>query len=75
MVINDRALEGLFAGIAANIETYDLAFRATHEGYPVHVVEADVLSAFPGITMDDTMRRDYAVAVSNRLPFQFTLTG
>lgn len=73
MKVNDKAIQRLYEQIAANIAAADQAFRATHEGYPLEVVEVDAQSAIPGVELDqDTIHR-YAVAVSRGEPFQFEL--
>ena len=60
---------------AERIATLDEAFRATHEGFPVDVVEADVDAAFPGVELPNEAKRQYAEAVSGGLPFRFQLSG
>ncbi|MFC5931939.1 hypothetical protein D6T64_01445 [Cryobacterium melibiosiphilum] len=71
--MNDAGIRRLFEGIAANLEAADCKFRATHEGYPIDVVEADARSAFPGMDLDADILHNYAVAVSKAEPFQFKL--
>lgn len=71
--MNDAGIRRLFEGIAAKIEAADTKFRATHESYPLDVVEADARSAFPGVELDADTRRRYAIAVSKAEPFQFKL--
>ena len=71
--MNDAGIRHLFEGIAAKIEAAGSKFRATHEGYPIDVVESDALSAFPGIDLDADTLHNYAVAVSKAEPFQFKL--
>lgn len=71
--LNDKELARLYSQAAVNIEAADRAFRATHEGYPLEVVEADARLAIPGVELDpDTLHR-YAVAVSKGEPFLFKL--
>ena len=71
--LNDDGIRRLYEDIAARIEAADRAFRASHGGFPIEVVESDARTAILGVELDDDTLHDYAVAVSNGAPFQFEL--
>jgi adenosine/AMP kinase len=71
--MNDDGIRRLYEEIAANIGAADRAFRASHEGFPIEVVEADARRAIPGVEMDADTLHNYAAAVSEGVPFQFKL--
>ena len=69
---SEQGMKNLYAQIAANLEAADAAFRATHQGFPVHVVEADAADALP-IELNAEGLHQYAVAVASHEPFEFHL--
>lgn len=71
--INDDGIRRLYEEVAAKIETADRAFRASHEGFPIDVVEADARTAIPGVQLDADTLHKYATAVSDGEPFRFQL--
>lgn len=72
---DEEGMRAVLREAAETIAGYDAAFRATHEGYPVEVVEADVEGAFPGVELPAGMKHEYAMAVSEGKPFRIELTG
>lgn len=71
--MNEDGIRRLYKEIAAKIEAADRAFRSSHEGFPIEVVEADARTAIPGVELDADTLHNYAVAVSEGAPFQFKL--
>ena len=71
--VNDDGIRRLYEEIATKIDAADRAFRNSHEGFPLEVVEADARTAIPGVELDNDTLHRYAVAVTEGAPFQFEL--
>ncbi|SMQ71911.1 hypothetical protein [Agreia sp. VKM Ac-1783] len=69
---SQQGMQDLHAQITANINAADAAFRATHEGFPIDVVEADAAEALP-LDLNADGLHAYDVAVASGEPFEFVL--